>query len=220
MILALIWLGAPSPRAVAQVQGTCVNGGACNCNGVIRPMACNQTCAQVCGGPGGGMSQAQAAEIDRNTRAVWSGYDTINYFRKVKEQPVPTAFVLPWAVPLCIVFDTLSWTARGLYYGGKGIGYGFYYTGVGIGQAVAYPFHTKAYWTMQALPVACDWDTSGSFDSYKTWEACRSKILYRQKAMTKLDPSNRPNLEWCKLHQPLSNGLDRPNWEQRCNPSQ
>ena len=140
---------------------------------------------------------------------------TVTFASKMRDgglRQIPAdLFFGPFALVGAIIFDSISCTGMGIYYTGKGVAAG--------GRDIVGLFHTDPNkWRMKALPVVCTPDTSASFDAYRAWEKCRKDILKRQKALTKLNPANKDNEEWCGLHAPLSSSLNRPEWESRCNP--
>lgn len=94
--------------------------------------------------------------------------------------------------------------------------------GKGVGKVVSAPFKASKAKTQRlaynAAPgcsgaAAAD----GSFDAYRSWEDCKRAVLKRQRALTKLDPSNKANEDWCKTRIPLNFGPNRQAWEERCN---
>lgn len=139
--------------------------------------------------------------------------------------------------PLCMTLRTVVVLPMGLLfdapvYAVKGVGYGLYYGAIGLGKGaaglgrgIAYPFKQASASRERkrrkaAEVVVCPQGAPGdaSFDSYRAWEACKKDILRRQKALTRLDPSNRANELWCKGHIPLSFGPNTNPWLTRCNP--
>lgn len=112
------------------------------------------------------------------------------------------------------------------YYAVKGVGYGLYYGAVGIGggmaatgRGIASAFRADpAKLAAAAAPASCSGETE-TFSEYRAWEACKKRILKRQKTLTKQSATNAENEKWCKGHVPLGASEQRVDWISRCNPS-
>jgi len=103
--------------------------------------------------------------------------------------------------PLGFAFDAPILLVKGLAAGGYYLAKGIYHTGRGIGKAAAYPFNRPP------RPVKPP----------TTWEAYKKEVLALQKRVTKKDPLNKPNSDWCSARVPLESGPNRAPWEARCN---
>lgn len=54
------------------------------------------------------------------------------------------------------------------------------------------------------------------WDEYKSWEQHKRDVLAYQEQLTKENPENKENQNWCKGHIPLSMGSNSASWEARC----
>jgi hypothetical protein len=62
-------------------------------------------------------------------------------------------------------------------------------------------------------------DKSPEWEQYRAWEKYKRDVLAYQELVTKNNPENKENQNWCKSRIPLSTGPNRSNWEARCNPN-
>lgn len=214
---------APRPSA-AQVEVGCT----CWCGKQLSPPCSEYACRSACGdggSSGGGYTYGEPVNI------AWGGM-TKRFLDSIEQcgpKPACKAFRLMFGVPVGLVWDLPVWAVKGvgygLYYGAKGLGA----VGGGIGKgfkAVGRGFSERSRKRKERTALAAQTpagncsaaSVSGAFHAYRDWEACKQAVFARQRALTKLYPTNKPYERWCRDNVPLSSGAQRLRWEERCNP--
>ncbi|TPW19380.1 MAG: hypothetical protein FD126_2742, partial [Elusimicrobia bacterium] len=224
LLAGALWVPGP---AAAQVEVGCT----CWCGKQLNPPCSEYACRSACGegGSGGGYTYGQPVDI------AWGGMTKrfLNSIEQCGPKPACKAFRLMFGVPIGLIWDAPVWAVKGvgygLYYGGKGLAMGVSAVGGGIGKgfkAMGRGFsgrsERKAAETRRVAAAGAGncsaASVSGVFHAYRDWDACKAAVFKRQKALTKLDPSNKANERWCRGNVPLSSGAQRFHWETRCNP--
>lgn len=215
-------LGAPRPAA-AQVEVGCT----CWCGKQLNPPCSEYACRSACGegGSSGGYTYGQPVNI------AWGGM-TRRFLDSIEQcgpKPACKAFRAMFGVPIGLIWDAPVWAVKGvgygLYYGAKGvaavgggIGKGFMAVGRGFSEAGRKRKEKTALLAQTPAGNCSAASVSGAFHAYRDWEACKQAVFKRQKALTKLYPTNKPYERWCRDNVPLSSGAQRFHWEERCNP--
>ena len=182
---------APQARAGHYEDGVYIPDGVC-----VDPRGCDSSSSSDSGAFQGGPPSIAWGKMTKRASdhvAACGTNPVCKLVRGALTYPIGLAFDAP-----VFLFKGLAaggyYAAKGTYYGVRGLGRGIAATG----RAVAAPFNRPP------KPPT-------------TWEAYKRQVLALQKRLTKADPRNKQNSDWCRSRVPLENSPNRGPWEARCN---